>query len=41
MRTMRLDELSQEEARALCDAGYMPLRVYIELCERKGWPKDR
>jgi hypothetical protein len=28
---------TQEEARALTDAGYMPLKVYLELCAEYGW----
>jgi hypothetical protein len=30
-------ELDQESARALVDAGYMPLSEYLELCKRNGW----
>ena len=26
-------------ARALCEAGYMPLVDYIAMCEREGWVK--
>ena len=34
---MQLDALDQVTARALCDAGYLPLVRYLELCEAKGW----
>ena len=30
-------ELDQEAARALVDAGYMPLEEYLELCRKNGW----
>lgn len=30
-------ELDQESARALVDAGYMPLSEYLELCRERGW----
>lgn len=26
-------------ARALCEAGYMPLTEYLRLCELNGWVK--
>ena len=29
--------MSQAEARALVDAGYMPLSEYQRLCELNGW----
>jgi len=38
---MRTSDLTHAEARALCDAGYMPLATYLRLCDRNGWPKDR
>lgn len=27
----------QEDARALADAGYMPLEEYLRLCKEYGW----
>jgi len=30
-------ELDQESARALVDAGYMPLSEYLDLCKQNGW----
>jgi hypothetical protein len=30
-------EIDQESARALVDAGYMPLAEYLELCKQNGW----
>lgn len=29
--------MTHEVARALCDAGYMPLSEYLRLCEEYGW----
>lgn len=29
--------MTHEVARALCEAGYMPLVEYIRLCELHGW----
>jgi hypothetical protein len=29
--------LTREDARALCDAGYMTVAEYIRLCEENGW----
>lgn len=29
--------MTHEDARALCDAGYMTVAAYIKLCEREGW----
>lgn len=29
--------MTQEMARALTEAGYMPLPEYIRLCEENGW----
>ena len=28
---------NQEDARALADAGYMPLKEYLRLCQEYGW----
>jgi hypothetical protein len=33
--------IDQMTARALCDAGYMPVDRYIELCQVRGWIADR
>ena len=32
--------MTHPEARALTEAGYMPLREYLEMCEREGWATD-
>lgn len=29
--------MTHEVARALCEAGYMSLPVYLRLCEENGW----
>ena len=29
--------ISQDSARALTDAGYMPLPEYLRLCQENGW----
>lgn len=29
--------MTREMARALADAGYMPLAAYLELCRKHGW----
>jgi hypothetical protein len=28
---------NQEDARAATEAGYMPLKEYLELCSENGW----
>ncbi len=33
--------VTQEDARALCDAGYMPLDAYLELCRERGWKAEQ
>jgi hypothetical protein len=33
-------QMTHEMARALCEAGYMPVSAYIELCTEKGWIDD-
>jgi hypothetical protein len=30
-------KLDQESARAMVDAGYMPLSEYLDLCKQNGW----
>ena len=29
--------MTREVARALCEAGYMPVAEYLRLCEQNGW----
>lgn len=29
--------MTHATARALCEAGYMPLPVYLEMCRENGW----
>ena len=29
--------MTQEVARALCEAGYMPLAEYVRLCRKNKW----
>ena len=29
--------MTQEMARALCEAGYMSVKDYIEMCKKNGW----
>lgn len=29
--------MTYEMARAICDAGYMPVSEYIRLCNENGW----
>lgn len=29
--------MTREDARALCEAGYMTVKEYLELCEKNGW----
>jgi len=33
-------EIDQASARALTEAGYMPLAEYLWLCEQNGWKPD-
>ena len=32
-------KMTHEMVRALCEAGYMPLPVYIAMCRENGWLK--
>jgi len=29
--------MTREMARALCDAGYLPLPEYLRMCRENGW----
>lgn len=33
--------MTQETERALCDAGYMSVKEYLQLCEKNGWGKKQ
>lgn len=32
---------TQDEARALADAGYMPVETYIRMCRERGWANEQ
>lgn len=33
--------MDQATARALCEAGYMTVKEYLELCKKNGWKAEQ
>jgi hypothetical protein len=33
--------MTQADACALCESGYMSVREYLRLCEQNGWKAER